>query len=152
MGRVHVRSDVCRVLEEDADLAESIPASLRGQAIRECIARTAVIGRGTWPAASMDLHGDGIGLLVLDGLLIRRVDVEGRLGSELLGEGDLLRPWQEDEPPVLAVTTGWRVIEATRLAVLDEQFALRAARYPQVMGRIVGRAVQRSRDLVVNMA
>ena len=149
---VHVRSDVCRVLEEDADLAESIPAELRGQAVRECIARTAVIGRGAWPASSMGLHGDGIGLLVLDGLVTRRVDVEGRLGSELLGEGDLLRPWQEDEQPVLAMTTGWRVIEALRVAVLDEQFALRAARYPQVTGRIVGRAVQRSRDLVVNMA
>jgi CRP-like cAMP-binding protein len=36
--------------------------------------------------------------------------------------------------------------------VLDEQFALRAARYPSLTGQLVARAVQRSRDLAVNMA
>jgi CRP-like cAMP-binding protein len=38
----------------------------------------------------------GYGLLVLEGLLLRRVGIEGRYGAELLGPGDLLRPWQRD--------------------------------------------------------
>jgi hypothetical protein len=151
-GATRTHSQVCRVLEQDSDLAEAIPAAHRAQAIRECVARTTVIGAGRWQAANLDVQGEGVGLLVLQGLLVRRVDVEGRFGSELLGEGDLLRPWQEEEPPTLSVSSGWRVIEPARVAVLDEQFALRAARYPQLMGRLVGRALQRARFLAVNMA
>jgi CRP-like cAMP-binding protein len=99
------------------------------------------------------LPGEGIGLLVLSGLLIRRVGIDARFGAELLGEGDLLRPWQgEDEPPTLPVTTGWRVLEPTRMAVLDEGFARRMAHYPPLSGHIVGRALRRSRELAVNMA
>ncbi|MGH2834295.1 MAG: helix-turn-helix domain-containing protein [Solirubrobacteraceae bacterium] len=143
---------VCRVLDADRELAEAIPAVHRTQAISECLARTALIRRGRSRKAEIEPMGNGFGLLVLRGLLIRRVDVEGRFGSELLGEGDVLRPWQEDQPPTLSITSRWRVIEATRVAVLDEQFAIRASRYPQLGACLVGRALQRSRNLAVNMA
>ena len=60
----------------------------------------------------------GIGLLVLHGLLIRRVGVDGRFGAELLGEGDVLRPWQgQDAFPGVARSTGWQVLESARMAV-----------------------------------
>ncbi|HEY3828036.1 MAG TPA: Crp/Fnr family transcriptional regulator [Solirubrobacteraceae bacterium] len=145
---------VCRVLDEDRDLAEAVPARDREQAARECIAREVSIPAGRWQnTQSALLLGEGIGLLVLSGLLIRRVGVDARFGAELLGEGDLLRPWQgEDEPPTLPVTTGWRVLEPTRMAVLDEAFARRMAHYPPLSGYIVGRALRRSRELAVNMA
>jgi len=95
----------------------------------------------------------GIGLLVLEGLLIRRVGIDGRFGAELLGQGDLLRPWQgENAEPALPQTTGWRVLEPVRVAVLDEQAERRFAAYPQLTGRLVGRALERSRNLAVNMA
>ena len=119
----------------------------------ECIARTVSIPEGLWSGADTPAPGDGIGLLVLGGLLIRRVGIDRGFGAELLGEGDLLRPWQgADEPPMLPQTTGWRVLQQTRMAVLDEPFARRLARYPQLTGRLVGRALQRSRNLAVNMA
>ncbi|HEY5317302.1 MAG TPA: Crp/Fnr family transcriptional regulator, partial [Solirubrobacteraceae bacterium] len=93
------------------------------------------------------------GFLVLEGLLIRRVGVDGRFGAELLGEGDLLRPWQgQGVPLALPRTTGWRVLEPTRLAVLDAVAAQRFARYPELIGTLVGRALERSRNLAVNMA
>ncbi len=95
----------------------------------------------------------GIGLLVLEGLLLRRVGIDGRFGAELLGEGDLLRPWQgEDAQPTLPHTTGWRVLRQTRVAVLDRRVAHRFARYPELTGALVGRALERSRNLAVNMA
>lgn len=143
--------DVCRVLEEDAALAEAIPARRRAQAVKECVAATKLIAPGRWKG-SPSAAGEGIGLLVLSGLLLRRVDVRGSLGSELLGEGDVLRPWQEQDPITLSVTPGWRVIERTRVALLDERFAFRAARYPELTGLLVGRALQRSRHLAINMA
>jgi CRP/FNR family transcriptional regulator, cyclic AMP receptor protein len=141
------------VLEEDADLADAVPAAQREQAIRECLARTVAIPAGPWRAVQTVPVREGIGLLVMRGLLIRRVGVDGRFGAELLGAGDVLRPWQgEDEQPTLPLTTGWQAIERARMAVLDESFVRRMARYPSLSGRLVGRALERSRNLAVNMA
>jgi CRP/FNR family transcriptional regulator, cyclic AMP receptor protein len=147
-------SELCRVLELDPGLAESIPAAQRERAVTECLAREVTIPTGRWRGTpDAGGHSGGIGLLVLDGLMVRRVGVEGRFGAELLGEGDLLRPWEgEEEPPTLATTTAWRVLESARIAVLDESFMGHLADYPELAGRLVGRAVGRSRSIAVNMA
>jgi CRP/FNR family transcriptional regulator, cyclic AMP receptor protein len=155
LGTVSARpaSHVCNVLREDPDLAEAIPADRRAEAIQELSAREIRLPAGPWPAEAMPGFSNGIGMLVLKGMMIRRVGIDGRYGAELLGECDVLRPWQgEDGSPTLATTTGWSVIDPTRLAVLDAQFARALVRYPELVGRLVGRALQRSRNLTVNMA
>jgi CRP/FNR family transcriptional regulator, cyclic AMP receptor protein len=144
---------ICHVLREDPDLAEAIPPELRARAIDECIAPAVRLRRGSWSGEQAGLMRDGIGLLVLEGLLIRRVGVDGRFGAELLGDCDLLRPWQrEDAQPTLPHTTGWRVLRPSRVALLDPRVALRFARYPDLTSRLVGRALERARNLAVNMA
>lgn len=144
---------LCYVLREDANLAEAVPLADRELAAEECVAATVRIPKGHWNGESGDLMPDGIGLLVLQGLLIRRVGISGSYGAELLGEGDLLRPWQgEDAGPTLSHTTGWRVLEPTRVALLDRRVAHRLARYPEVTGRLVARALDRARNLAMNMA
>lgn len=141
------------VLREDPDLAEVLPAAVRERAVGECLAPSIRLRRGSWSGAPAESVSDGIGLLVLEGLLIRRVGVEGRFGAELLGDGDLLRPWQrEDMQLTLPRTTGWRVLEPARVALLDLRVAQRFARYPELTGRLVARALERSRNLAVNMA
>ena len=146
-------SDPCRVLEEDSDLAEAVPVEHRDQAIRECLAAAFAVPVGSWRAPRTTRAARGIGLLVLHGLLIRRVGVDGRYGAELLGAGDILRPWQgEDEPPLLPITTGWRVVEPAKMAALDERFQIRMGRFPQLSGSLVARALQRSRNLAISMA
>lgn len=146
----------CRVLREDPELAEAIPGPLRAQAIEDCIAPVRSVTRGRWhpeSGAAGWVGPGGIGLLVMEGLLIRRVGVDDRFGAELLGEGDLLRPWQGEEPSgSLSRTTAWRVLEPTRLAVLDEAAARCMAAYPELTGALVARAVERSRSLAINMA
>ena len=144
---------ICRVLEVDHDLAEAVPAPRRGQAIRECLARTVVVPSGPWQGLP-DVPGEErVGLLVLGGLVLRRVGIMNRFGAELLGEGDLLRPWQgEAELAPLPVTTGWRVLAPARMAVLDGAFVSRMAHYPQLFNRLIGRVLERSRSLAVNVA
>jgi CRP-like cAMP-binding protein len=96
---------------------------------------------------------DGLGLLVLEGLVVSRVGIDGRFGAELLGGGDLLRPWQEAADALaLPLTTARKVLTPTRIAVLDLAFAERAARYPQIAGQLVARTMNRSRNLAVMMA
>lgn len=144
---------VCHVLRDDPELADAVAPSHRERAIEECIAAAVQLPRGDWRGMQSDALADGIGLLVLRGLLIRQVGVGGGFGAELLGDGDLLRPWPgEDASAALEHTTGWRVLEPTRVAVLDRRTAARFARYPDLTGRLVSRALERAWNLVVNMA
>ena len=143
---------ICHVLREDPQLIEAIPMPDRDRAAEECIAATAWIPTGPWSGPKTDITRDGIGLLVLHGLLIRHLRVGGRFSSELLGERDLLRPWQGEGPQTLPQRSDWRVLEPTRVAVLDDRAARRLANYPELTGQLVARAVERSRSLAVNMA
>ena len=142
------------VLTEDPGLAEGLTAERLASAIRDCVAATINVPRGLWaPGEEVPAFPAGIGLLVLEGLLVRRVGVAARFGVELLGEGDLLRPWErEDVSTTLPRRGGWRALEPCRLAVLDARFAVRAARYPEVISALFARVLRRSRMLAVNIA
>ncbi|MBV9424975.1 MAG: Crp/Fnr family transcriptional regulator [Solirubrobacterales bacterium] len=146
-------SGLCHVLREDPELAEPIDAARREQATHECTAREMWISPGNLAAQGSLMPAGGIGLLVLEGLLIRRVGIDQRSGAEVLGEGDVLRPWlDERESSTLNLTTGWSVIEPARFAVLDEDFVQNLGRYPELAVSLIARALQRSRTLAVNMA
>ena len=143
---------LCHILQEDPELAEAIPPDRRRTALEEVTAREVelpVHGSGT----PTGIASGGIGLLVLGGLLIRRVGIEGRFGAELVGEGDLLRPWRDEhDSPLLPIETGWSVVEAARLAVLDESFVPLLGRYPELACPLVARVMQRARSFAVQMA
>jgi CRP-like cAMP-binding protein len=107
---------------------------------------------GPWPTYDA-VDGDVIGMLVVQGLLIRRAGIEGRFGAELVGRGDLIRPWQDESGTLtLPLSTTWTATEPTRLAVLDQRFTVLLGRYPTLAGRVLGRAIRRARHLAVNMA
>lgn len=154
MGAVSARPDpFCHLLREDPELADAIPLDRRDTAISECITRELDLPQVGGEASAERLASRGVGLLMLDGLLIRHVGLGGRFGAELVGEGDLLRPWRdEQDSPMLPLQTGWSVVSPARVAVLDESFNRCLARYPELCGALVGRAVQRARYLAVQMA
>jgi hypothetical protein len=146
-------SALCYPLREDPELAEVIPPARRQRATDECAAPELRLPSGGGASRALPSLDGGIGALVLAGLLIRHVGIEGRFGAELLGEGDLLRPGQsEHDSPMLPVETGWSVIHPARLAVLDESFFPQLAKYPELASCFVARAMQRARNLAVNMA
>lgn len=144
---------VCYVLHEDADLAEAIPPDRREQALRHCLAEQLIIPGGDGISEASPLTS-GVGILVMSGLLVRRVGIDGRFGAELLGEGDLLRPWQwESDSATLPLEMGWSVVAPARLALLDDDFVSRCiSSFPELAAPLVGRAMQRARNLAVNMA
>ena len=141
------------VLDEDADLAELVPEQRREAARKSSLAAVVDVVTGRWDSRrESDRARDGYGLLVLEGVLIRRVGAGGRYGAELLAHGDLLRPWEFDGEDVLGFESGWRVLTSLRLAVLDLQWAERMVRYPRVGPALAGRALVRSRRLAAMMA
>ncbi len=144
---------ICYVLREDPDLAEAIEPERREQALDVCVAREIRIPAGAWNGQPSALLEDGLGLLMLQGLVLRRVGIGNRFGAELLGDGDVLRPWQADyDSSTLPLKIDWVVLEPSRLAVLDERFIRQLAQYPQLGARLFARAVGRSGHLAVNMA
>jgi CRP-like cAMP-binding protein len=149
----HTSVGTCRVLERDSQLAEAIPEERRDEAIRTCTAVEVAVTPGAWATPELLGGRAALGLLVLRGSLMRRVGVDGRFAAELLGPGDLLRPWQgEEDPPTLPTTSSWRVLEPARIAVLDERFSEVLREHPELASELIGRGVQRSRNLAVNMA
>ena len=144
-------SSLCYVLREDPELADAIPADRREQAVEDCTAPEFWLAPGPGSARGSIFRG-GIGVLVLNGLMIRRVGIEGRFGAEVLGEGDLLRPADENVSPLLPLTTEWSIVVPTRAALLDRTFERCIAQYPELARALVARAIQRSKNLAVNMA
>lgn len=146
-------ASTCHILQEDSELAEAIPPERRAEAIEGCTATELRFSAGDGVSERSPLQ-NGVGILVLSGLLIRRVGIDGRFGAELLGEGDLLRPWQwEFDSTTLPVEMAWSIVQPSRVALLDDTFVRRCVgRYPELVSPLVGRAMQRARNLAVNMA
>jgi hypothetical protein len=148
-------SDPVSVLDIDPALAELIPPEQRAQARQATAASTIAFEASSWqPPLDSDPARGGYGLLVIEGLLLRRAGIEGRHAAELLGPGDLLRPWQHEDggESTLAVEWSWRVVATVRCALLDPRGTSRAAAYPQLGAELAGRALARSLRLVTAMA
>lgn len=142
----------CHLLAEDPDLAEAIAPGLRDAAVEAVVVQEIGFGPGPLRIAHLDGVRDGLGLLVLSGVMLHRVGVRRRFGAELIGEGDVLRPPYHQGESALTLTNNWLVLQPCRLAVLDEGFVRQLAEFPPIAGRLFRRAVERSRQLAVNMA
>jgi CRP/FNR family cyclic AMP-dependent transcriptional regulator len=144
---------LCYVLKEDPELAEAIEPERRAQALEACVVREVRLPAGSWQSGQPVALDGGIGLLVLDGILIHRVGLGERFGAEVLGEGDVLRPvLDEGHLATLPATIEWLVLEPLRLAVLDERFVRQLALFPPLAGRLFARTILRTRQLMINMA
>ncbi len=146
--------EIVAVLEEDPDLAVGLDGPRLAAAQRELRAAAVDIPTGRWdPAPQVRAARDGFGLLLLDGAVARRLGTRRRSGAELIGIGDILRPWQGDAgDSSMPFEISWRVIEPVRLALLDSRFLMRVAPYPEIAAALVGRAVGRARNVLTHMA
>jgi hypothetical protein len=140
------------VLEVDPDLGEGIAPDQLPLARGRAVAPLLVFAeRGPWEIDQHSIDGNGhLGLLIVEGLLARRVSVGARSGIELLGPGDVLRPWVGSEYGLADVN--WSVLEPLRIASLDRAFAERVAHWPQIAGAISDRLLLRARVLGLHLA
>ncbi len=112
----------------------------------------------SWPRGTYDPRGifDGeglLGLLVLDGLLIRQVAVGDRHCGELVGPGAVLRPWDDfGQVAPLPFEVSWRVIREIRLAQLDRRFLATIVHWPALIETFTARATERAHTLAFNVA
>jgi CRP-like cAMP-binding protein len=144
-----------RVLEEDPDLAADLERHVAASAARELIAPAVAV---TWTTRRSEWGLPGgtvrLGLLVLEGLVLREVSVLGTRSAELLGPGDLVRPADVEAGMSLPVPAelSWTALAPLQVAALDEVFLAAACRYPAVLARLMARAVGRAQALALHEA
>jgi CRP/FNR family transcriptional regulator, cyclic AMP receptor protein len=143
------------VLEHLPELRDGLAPEAAAEASRRAVAPVIRLPRGGWRGRwdEPERFRGHLGLLVLDGLLTHSVVLEEMSCPELLGRGDVLRPWEHDgDLASLPYAARWEVIEPATIAVLDRRFAAAVAGYPEISGSLIGRAVQRSRWLGFQLA
>jgi len=142
-----------RLLEAHPDLRQGLDAEEIVAATARVVARTVHLRAGHWTPSTNGRHRDDFALLVVDGILSRTLTLAGRTVVELLGDEDLLRPWDDPvEPTSVPAEVTWTVLRPTRLAVIDERFAARIGPWPAITASLLNRTVGRSRWLVRHVA
>ena len=146
------RPTVVRVLEADPDLGAGIGESEWQAAVAMSAAREFEFDRGPWRFFPEPEPG-GFGALILEGLIVIRIDAGGRSHIEMLGPGDVISPWvgtgaELTAPSVVTAS----VVSRARVALLDRRFALRTGRWPEIHGALIGRCIERVRRLSLQSA
>ena len=142
------------LLDLDPELGRFVPQDRRDAARAEIQVRVVRLRRGPWlTAALVGTDASQLGLLVVDGLLGRELISADVASLELLGPGDLLRPWDDaTDGDLLGAVVRWTVLADARLAVLDSRVAGLISRYPQLYCALVERCIARSRRLAIGQA
>jgi CRP/FNR family cyclic AMP-dependent transcriptional regulator len=142
-----------RVFDHDPDLLAGVDAEAAAMLRRRAVVRSLQLDCGSWsPPSDEGALSGALGLLVLDGLVCRSIRVHGRDCPELLGVGDLLRPWDSLGAGLVDGAGAWRVLQPTTLAILDERFVAVHSRWPSIVIALLARGTQRSRALGVQLA
>ena len=139
-----------RLLELDPDLGQLLPADRREAAFRSLLVS---MRRFDAPAGLERTAPGHLGLLVVDGILARDVAVPGSVATELLGPGDVLRPWTMEEPvEMLASEVRWTPLTEVTVALLDRRAAHELCGYPEIYAALMDRMSQRAARLATAQA
>ena len=145
---------VISIVDADPDLADLLDARGVERARHEALTRVQRLSPGEWDAAAAQEPAEHHrGFLIVDGLLSRTVEVLGRRCVELVGHGDVMRPWRwDDEGSHVRAEIGWTVLEPSRLAILDHDLVLRMVPWPQLGLELFNRGTRRAHHLAVALA
>ena len=150
-----IGSGSVQLLVLDPELGRELDARRAREAAHRLYARAFDLHRGRWlPGGELLTRSRPIGLLVLDGLLVREATVGDHPSAELLGPGDLMRATenQEDAEVLLPRRVEWNALVNARVAVIDHALAVRAAQWPEIFAQLVERAARRAERLVIMQA
>jgi CRP/FNR family cyclic AMP-dependent transcriptional regulator len=142
------------LLSVDTELAEALDPERARRAADDLAVSLARFPTGPWSANRLDgASGHLFGLLVYRGVVAREVLLRNVVSLELLGPGDLLRPWDAAPDAVLlGHDERWNVLAETRVAVLDHRVAVRLGAYPEITEVLAQRLGQRAQRLTVTQA
>lgn len=133
------------VLEAEPSLGDGLDNRSMSTATRSAVASTSSLPRGRWQSEpwTFDVRGS-LGLLLVEGMIARQLLVGEQEAVELLGPGDVLRPWAEvDREASHSLRESWIVPKQARLALLDRAFAVSIGPWPEISANIANRLAAR---------
>ena len=146
---------IAPLLDLDPDLGLLLEGDDRLEAARRDL-RVAVhtLDPGPWNADKLaSATPSHLGMLLLDGVVAREVLVSDTVSTELLGPGDVIRPWRLHEgSSLLRHEVRWSVLTRSRLVLLDRRLGVELARYPEVTVAVLDRVNERALRLTVTQA
>jgi CRP/FNR family cyclic AMP-dependent transcriptional regulator len=143
-----------QLLELDPDLGQLLEGDRLDSARQELRVPLHPLAPGPWNFEKLSgASPEHVGLLMIDGVLAREVLVSDTVSTELLGPGDVIRPWRlSDGSTLLRHSIRWNVLTPSRIALLDRRFAAQLVQYPEVNAAILDRVTERSLRLAVTQA
>lgn len=107
------------------------------------------LGSGILPEPPPPQRDNQLGFLVLKGLLLYEVIAAGRATAELLGPGDLIRPWSRELIGTLASQTKWTVLEQVLLADLAALRPTRVTEAGEILEALLTRCADRAESVAI---
>jgi CRP/FNR family cyclic AMP-dependent transcriptional regulator len=142
------------LLDLDPELGQLLDDERLEAARHDLTVRVTALPIGEWDGSRLaSTDPENVGLLVLEGVMAREVVVGDTVSTELLGPGDMMRPWQLGaDAELLRVTVRWNALSKLRLAVLDRRMAAALVQYPEVNAVLIDRLSERAQRLAVGQA
>ena len=142
------------LLALDPDLGQFLPEDRMSAALRDLRVEVRTLETGPWDIDRLSVASPAnVGLLVLEGVIAREVLVHDTVSTELLGAGDVVRPWRVQESSSLLLhAVRWNVLSRSRFALLDRRVGTELSRYPEVVAVVIDRVNERALRLAVTQA
>jgi CRP/FNR family transcriptional regulator, cyclic AMP receptor protein len=140
------------LLRADERLREAIPDHELRFAQRVLIVPRHELDRGSWdPETLLEGTVNAVAAVVLHGLVTHELALGGRLSANLLGPGDVFRPWRGADTG-LPCAARWTATAGTTIAVLDERFVASARRWPGLSTVVYERLAEQLDDTAIRAA
>jgi CRP/FNR family transcriptional regulator, cyclic AMP receptor protein len=139
------------LIEQDPELFAGLSESALEDA-REAIVPAWQVDEGTWHPPVIDPHRVPFGLLLLDGFLACDTVLPESRSVDLLGPGDVLRPWVAPGEESADVDVEWEALESCVIAALDVRFASVALRHPGIITTLLDREVAHASWMALHLA
>jgi CRP/FNR family transcriptional regulator, cyclic AMP receptor protein len=107
---------------------------------------TVSVGPGRWePWTGGDKRG-AHAALVVEGMLCRTVTIGRQASTEVIGPGDVVRPWDEVDG------VSWFVVERSELVLIDDDVMRSLGDRPDLVAQLVTQGMQRSHSYATLVA
>jgi CRP/FNR family cyclic AMP-dependent transcriptional regulator len=147
------RSSTIALLDADPDLGFRLNGDRKAAAAHVTV-KVDRLWPGPWRRShDLDAANGDMGLLLLEGIMVRRLCVHDTVSAELLGPGDLIRPaWSSQTDSLLHARARWSVLSAARVALLDARVAAELATWPEIVSALLDRLSERAERIAVTRA